>query len=380
MTRPTVLIAYKSLPKYRVRFFEELRERLAADGVSLQLIYGQGSRRDAQRQEGAALEWGTRRRNRALHWGPYELIWQPCVREAIAADLVIVEQASRLLVNYLLLTLQAVRMTKVAFWGHGANLQRHSAVGPAESVKRMISRYPHWWFAYTEGCRQRVAEIGYPAERITVAQNAQDTEYLAEAVGAARAEGVCKLREEYALGSGPVGLFLGSLVEDKRLPFLLQAASRVVAARPDFRLLVAGDGPLRPLVIQAAGRHSWLTYLGRVDEMAQRALVLAASDVLLIPGLVGLVALDSLAAAVPLITTAVDFHSPEIEYIEDGVNGVIVKDPDDPAAYASMVLQVIDNQETHDKLVRGCCATRGAYTLAGMVDRFADGVEKALAT
>ena len=112
--------------------------------------------------------WGTARANLVIYGGRHELIWQPCLKEAMNADLVIVEQASRLLVNYALLGLQAARMTKVAFWGHGANLQRHSANALSESVKRVVSRHPHWWFAYTDGCRDRVAGIGYPADRITV--------------------------------------------------------------------------------------------------------------------------------------------------------------------------------------------------------------------
>ena len=190
---------------------------------------------------------------------------------------------------------------------------------------------------------------------------------------------VRELRERHSLGDGPVGLFLGSLVEDKRLDFLFEAAARVAAAKPDFRLLIVGDGPLRARVLDAAHRNSWIRYLGRIDEVDERAKVLVASDVLLMPGLVGLVALDSLAAAVPLVTTAVDFHSPEIEYIRNGTNGVILPDPNDEAAYASTILEIIEDRGFREELARGCRESRGEYTLAGMVGRFAEGVHRALA-
>ena len=90
------------------------------------------------------------------------------------ADLVVVEQANRQLVNYRLLLRSALRhRPRVVFWGHGGNLQ---ASGPlaalGERIKRSLSRRAHWWLAYTEGSADRVAALGFPRDRITVVQNA----------------------------------------------------------------------------------------------------------------------------------------------------------------------------------------------------------------
>ncbi len=379
MRRPRVLIAYKSLPRYRVPFFEALRDRLAEDRVDLSLVYGQGTPREAARNDGARLEWAISRHNKVLLVGGREVIWQPCLAEARSADLVIVEQASRLLLNYALLGLQAAGHVNVAFWGHGANLQARTANTPSERLKRRVSRLPHWWFAYTEGSKNRVTALGYPPERVTVVQNAQDTEQLADAVAAVSLRERDRFRAEHDLGEGPVGLFLGSLSRDKRLDFLLDAAARIAADRPDFRLLVAGEGEERARVLAAAEAHHWIRYLGRVNGLQERALVLAASDALLMPGLVGLVALDSFAAGVPLLTTAVDFHSPEIEYMQHDVNGVIAPDPGDPAAYAGFAIELMTSEEKRPRLLEGCLEARRTFTLASMVDRFEDGVQAALA-
>ena len=377
--RPRVVVAYKSLPRYRVRFFESLRGRLAEQGVDLQLVYGDGSPRDDHRNEGADVDWGVSRRNRVLRFGRRELIWQPCLGEARRADLVVVEQASRLLVNYVLIGLQAVGPTRVAYWGHGENLQRHTASASSEWLKRRVSRLPHWWFAYTEGSKRRVTALGYPPERVTVVQNAQDTERLAVEVAALTAGARDGFRDAHGLGRGPIGLFLGSLTREKRIDFLIDACSRIAAARPDFRLLVAGDGDERARVLAAAERYRWIRYVGRLNTVRERALALAVSDVLLVPGLVGLVALDGFAAAVPLLTTAVDFHSPEIEYVRDGDNGVIAPDPHDAQAYAAASLDLLGGGRRRDRLVRGCREAAGRFTLAAMVERFAGGVMEALA-
>jgi glycosyltransferase involved in cell wall biosynthesis len=374
----SVLIAYRGLPQYRVQFYESLRARLAEDEIDLRLIYGQGSPRDADRNDAAQIDWGVQRRNRVLTARGRELIWQPCLREATRADLVIVEQASRLLVNYVLLALQSVGATQVGFWGHGANLQASPADALSEWIKRKVSRFPHWWFAYTEGTRDRVVCLGFPPERVTVVQNAQDTERLSSVLATITAEDIARFRLEHDLGEGPIGLFLGSLWREKRMEFLIQASSRIAEARPDFRLVIAGDGAERAQVIAASRAHTWVEYLGRVNDLFERARILAAADVLLIPGAAGLVVLDGFAAGVPLVTTNAADHGPEIEYVINGVNGVIVDDPNDPAAYARAVLDLITHPETRDRLVCGCNEAREKYTLTEMVDRFANGVKAAL--
>jgi glycosyltransferase involved in cell wall biosynthesis len=378
MKRRRVLIAYKSLPQYRVPFFESLRKRLAEDGIDLSLIYGMGSPRDADRNEGAHVDWGIQRGNRVLRSGKHELIWQPCLREAAHVDLVVVEQASRLLVNYVLLGLQSLGVTKVAFWGHGANLQASRADALSERLKRRVSRLPHWWFAYTDGSRDRVVRLGFPLERVTVVQNVQDTERLSRAVAAIGPEENQCFRLEHGLGDGPIGLFLGSLSRAKRVDVLIEASSRIVEERPDFRLLIAGDGTERGQALAAAKSHAWLKYLGRVSDFSERARLLAAADVLLVPEAAGLTVLDSFAAGVPLVTTNVTTHGPEIEYVISDVNGVVVEGPNDVATYTRAVLDVVTESERRDRLVRGCVEARARYTLAEMVDRFACGVKAAL--
>src|SRR5207248_3109492 len=137
--------------------------RLDGDGIDLDLVHGRPTPRDVLRNDAAEVDWAIRRENRVLRVGRRELVWQPCLADARGADLVVVEQASRLILNYVLLARQAAGRGRVAFWGHGANLQRQSASAASEWVKRRVSRRPHWWFAYTEGSKRRVEAVGYPA-------------------------------------------------------------------------------------------------------------------------------------------------------------------------------------------------------------------------
>jgi glycosyltransferase involved in cell wall biosynthesis len=61
--------------------------------------------------------------------------------------------------------------------------------------------------------------------------------------------------------------------------------------------------------------------LGRLDGRAQ-ALALRCADVLAVPEWIGLVAVDSLVAGVPLVSTDHPSHSPERDYLADGVTSV----------------------------------------------------------
>jgi glycosyltransferase involved in cell wall biosynthesis len=375
--RATVLVAYKSLPRYRIDFFSALRLRLRREHVELVLAHGEPHGADAYKRDTGELSWAAKRSNRTIRFGHRHVVWQPCLDLARRADLVIVEQASRLLVNYVLLAMQSLRLTRVAFWGHGANLQHHRASRLGEHLKRIVSRHPHWWFAYTEGTRERVAALGFPSDRITVVQNAVDTTSLRAQIGSVTESEVLAWKERNRIARGPVGLFLGSLYAEKRLPFLFAAADRIRKFVPDFQLVIGGDGLLRREVREQCARRNWATYLGSVYG-ADKAVALAAADVFLMPGLVGLAVLDSFAAGLPIATTAVDFHSPEIEYVEDGLNGVVTPDPEDVGAYALAVKRVLSEHEFRHSLQIGCRRSAERYTNEAMVERFTEGVLRAL--
>lgn len=378
MTRQHVLIAYKSLPRYRLEFFHGLRERLAEENIDLSLTYGQPTAQDAQRRDTGMLPWAESVPNTVWTLGSRELIWQPCLAQARRADLVIVEQASRLLLNYVLLLRQAVSAGRVAFWGHGANLQRHRAHAGAEFIKRHVSRHPHWWFAYTEGTRARIETLGYPSGRITVVQNAIDTTGLREARRELNGGAALNIRREFRLGDGPVAAFVGGLCADKRLGFLMCAADEIARARPDFRLLVIGDGPQRREVERWAASRPHVRYLGPLFG-EEKVAALAVASVMLIPGVVGLAVLDAFALEIPLVTTASDSHGPEIEYLIDGTNGLIVDRPDDVPVYAAAVLRLLSDDGLLDGLRRGCRQAAERYTNEEMIERFTGGVVAALA-
>jgi len=374
-----VAIVYKSMPQWRRRFSELLRDRLAQDAIDLQLIYGQPGAKDAAKKDTVDLEWAQRIENRIVRFGGRELYWQPCLRLLGGADLVIVEQASKLLVNYVLQARYLFGGARLAFWGHGKNFADNDSSCLGEFLKRSVSRHVHWWFAYNAKSAAVVQSLGFPADRTTLTQNAIDTRGLIAAAGAVDPSALQALCNELQLSGRNVCIYAGAMYRDKRLSFLLEACELIRQWVPDFEILFIGAGVEAGLVTQAAMRHSWIKYIGpRFDQ--EKVPYFMLSKLFLLPGVVGLAILDAFALAVPLVTTAVPGHGPEIDYLDDGTNGVIVQQTQSPVAYAETVRELLRDEERRQLLVAGCRAAADIYTVENMVERFATGVRQALAS
>jgi glycosyltransferase involved in cell wall biosynthesis len=100
---------------------------------------------------------------------------------------------------------------------------------------------------------------------------------------------------------------------------------------------------------------------------------------MLMPGLVGLALLDAFASDTPLVTTAIGYHSPEIEYMDPGRNGELLSNCAAPEEYAEHVAMLLSDPKRLATLRQGCRQAAGKYTIEAMVDRFVRGVHQALA-
>jgi hypothetical protein len=99
---------------------------------------------------------------------------------------------------------------------------------------------------------------------------------------------------------------------------------------------------------------------------------------MLLPGHIGLNLLDGFAAGLPTVTTSVPQHAPEVEYLEDGVNGVMLPSSSSPSSYAAEVTALLRDSEALRLLSAKALEAGSLYTEEGMVSRFAAGIEAAL--
>ena len=365
-----VLIVQEHLPHYRVPFFEQLHCLLGERGINLNLAY---SLRSTSTLLPGTLPWA--HTVPTIRFGG--LVYQNVGAFVAKTELVIVPQEVKYISLYFLFAHRATSKMKVAFWGHGRNMQARNANSWAEKVKRFLSKRVDWWFAYNERSAAVVRQLGFPEERITLVQNAIDTRSITEARNTLSQKLVESTKSSLGLESTNVAIYTGGLYEEKRIPFLLQAASKVRAKVLDFHLIIVGGGPQNDLVTEAARNSAWIHYLGPKNDM-EKLPYWAISKVSLMPGLVGLGVLDSFALGVPLIATAYPYHSPEIEYLRDGVNGIIVNDWESSDAYANAVVYLLQNDQEREFMASEGRKTAEFYTIENMVENFTQGILAAL--
>jgi glycosyltransferase involved in cell wall biosynthesis len=142
-------------------------------------------------------------------------------------------------------------------------------------------------------------------------------------------------------GPGTHVLYVGRLTEEKGARLLMAAWDRLRArGGPGLPLVVAGAGPLEDELARWAGDRDDVRYLGLqtreqcADLMAGAAAVLAPS---VWPEVFGLVVVEAMAAAVPVVAAA---HGAFVELVDEGVTGLLHR-PGDAEAMAATIERVL---------------------------------------
>jgi glycosyltransferase involved in cell wall biosynthesis len=368
----TVVIVQRRLTHYRVPLFEQLRHRLHANGINLRLIIGDPTPKERRNNDEGFIDW-------AVHvpcnyfWNGH-ICWQNFQEQTRNAALVVVTQENKQFLNHFLILKN--RRFKLAFWGHGANLQSNCPSGIKERFKRWTISKVDWWFAYTEISANLVTTAGFPRNRVTVLNNAVDTVDLTQQRKLVTPEETLALRQSLGFASGPVCVFIGSLYANKRLDFLFTVAKAIRCKIPAFNLLILGDGPDHDMVQACCATYPWIRWVGaRFGK--EKAAYMSLAHLLLNPGLVGLNILDSFFFAVPMITTDCGNHGPEISYLEHGVNGLMTAN--DLNAYTDACVGLMLDSKALNVLQAGCLASADEYTIDNMVNRFTEGISDCLA-
>jgi glycosyltransferase involved in cell wall biosynthesis len=178
-------------------------------------------------------------------------------------------------------------------------------------------------------------------------------------------------QSRYGLTPGRTALFLGGVDKAKGIDFLLESARQAERLLPRFVLLVGGAGQDLPKVRSAQAEGAPVRALGRLDG-AEKALALRAADVLAIPEWIGLVAVDSLVAGRPVVSTFHPSHSPEHEYLVPGATAMFVGHS--AGAYARAMTDLLDSGEQLAAMQENCVNQSAHYSLNQMIDNFVEGV------
>jgi glycosyltransferase involved in cell wall biosynthesis len=168
-------------------------------------------------------------------------------------------------------------------------------------------------------------------------------------------------------------LYCGRLVKVKRVDVLLEAFTRIADSRPQWDLLILGDGPLRANLKRLVPprlreRVKWLGF----QQFNQSVMAYHICDVLVHPAQFepwGLVINEAVACDLPIITTSV--VGAAVELVRHRRNGLIVP-PRNVSALADAISQI--TEDDHHLAMRVHCAAiledwrRGADPVDGVYE------------
>jgi len=154
---------------------------------------------------------------------------------------------------------------------------------------------------------QYLARFGAKLDRMTVAQMTVDVCAIRRFCAGPAASVRCAARRRWGVTAAErVVLYVGRLEKDKGVHELLAAFAAAAATENSLRLVIVGDGTLRPRVeAVASSADSRVSYLGRLSGNDVLRAYLSA-DLLVLPSLFepwGLVVNEAMACGLPVIVS-----------------------------------------------------------------------------
>jgi glycosyltransferase involved in cell wall biosynthesis len=183
------------------------------------------------------------------------------------------------------------------------------------SVGRLLMRESAAVIAVSRAVEEHLVRMGVPKEKVFVVPNGVDYDHFACAYEA-------RAPNEFEI------LFIGRLVPNKGLHFVIEAAPGLVKRHPNVRFVVVGEGPMKAQALDAVRACGLSEHFRFVDSVEDVREPMKTAFAMVRPSLtegLPLTVMEAMAAGVPVVAFAVA-GTPEI--ITDGYNGMLVPSAD----------------------------------------------------
>ena len=338
---PRILLVQTCLPDYRQGFVSELERRLDPD---LRVLVGADhfDGTSSSHVDGPSVVVA----DRNLFLLGRRLLWQrDVVRFGIAAGAVVIELNPRIVSSWSVLLVRRLLGRRTVAWGHS------SGRGGGAALRGLMGRLASAVVVYTETERRELAPT-IPGTPVFPAPNA-----------------IYPAASMRPVVAGPDLVWVGRMVAAKKPELAVRGFAAAVDRLPtDCRLVMAGDGPLLPVVrelVDRLGLADRVRLPGHVppDRVAE---VFAGAAATVCTGYVGLNLVQSLGFGVPVLYALAEPHSPEIEAATPANSVGFVSD--DADALAAAMLTVFDGWAPDREAIAERC--RQAYSVEAMADGF----------
>jgi glycosyltransferase involved in cell wall biosynthesis len=219
--------------------------------------------------------------------------------------------------------------------------------------------------------------LSAPPKNIAVLKNTIDTEREGELRAAVASEPLDYICRDLGVCEDATKLlYFGRLVAAKHVDLLIKYAKRCVDTGRKVSVLIFGQGAEEALLRELSNNLSSVVFHRHSDLKLARALRVSAAVV--IPGCVGLAVTHGFAHGVPILTRRGQLHGPEVEYIEDGCNGLML--PEEPGEFFEALDTFVDELDLQRRLSEGANQTAHTIDMHHMVATFHRLVSECLAS
>jgi glycosyltransferase involved in cell wall biosynthesis len=197
----------------------------------------------------------------------------------------------------------------------------------SKTLESMMIESIEWWGSYDSSkiivCsnsmkNDAMQKFSINPSKISVIPNGIDSERLNINVE------VSKTRESYGVyWKEQMILFVGRLTAQKGCEYLIRAMPQILS-KYNAKLLIVGDGPSRSYLESEASRlgvSNRVIFTGFLSDV-EMVKLMKSTDVLVVPSIYepfGIVALEGMAAGVPVVASGIDGLSEIISHEENGI-------------------------------------------------------------
>jgi len=249
-------------------------------------------------------------------------------------DIIIIDFSLLIISNYLLLLLRPFFKYKLILWSHGYN--RKKGFKPYNSL---ADRLRLWWInkadaiiLYGQKSKKLIEPYIKDKRKIFVAPNTLNTDKLLAIRNKLERNGKQIIKNELGFKSKYNLIFIGRLLKEKEPDRAIEVFSLVQKKIKNIEFHFIGDGPMKnrlKIMSKNLGISDKVRFWGTITCDEKTGKLLYASDMMVMPGDIGLSIVHSSCFNCPVITQLSNensplHHGPEIEYLINGKTGSFV--------------------------------------------------------
>lgn len=322
-----ILIATNIASHYRKNLWENM---LVADFAEISFAFGVDEKNTIKQIDNIIVEFPNFPNRLYLLKNIYFLnilLWQRNILSRILwgdFDCYILNGDMYTVTNWIGALLAKLRRKKVIFWGHGIYGNENLVKLFFRKIFLKISDYN---LLYGRRGREIMIEKGFDPSKLIVFYNSISDRKLHQRRLKAIEPNFYKDSGLFKNPVYPTVLYLGRLVQSKRVDILIEAIKILKMKNAYCNLIIVGSGPcLGSLMTMSNDLSGQVHFFGECYDESLLGRLIANADIVVSPGNVGLLAIHSMLYGTPVCTHGdLSDQMPEFEAIVPGATGCFFK-------------------------------------------------------